>query len=77
MHLAAAEGHLKVYKLIFQNVKDFWPRDHMGQSPIHYAQTSNQIEMIQYIKNAEPTLYHLNRGPSFGLGPIAMKKDPK
>ena len=22
LHLAAAEGHLKVYKLIFQNVKD-------------------------------------------------------
>jgi hypothetical protein len=63
LHLAAEEGHLKVYRLIFQNVKDFRPRDDMGQTPIHYAQTSNQIVMIQYIRNAEPTLYHLNRGP--------------
>ena len=63
LHLAAAEGHLKVYKLIFQNVKDFRPKDSIGQTPIHYAQTRNQIEMIHYIKYAEPTLYHLNRGP--------------
>ena len=63
LHLAAAEGHLKMYKLIFHNVKDFRPRDGMGQTPIHYAQKRKQIKMIQYIKNAEPTLYHLNRGP--------------
>ena len=63
LHLAAAEGHLKVYKLIFQNVKDFRPKDSMGQTPIHYAQTRNQIEMIHYIKYAEPTLYNMNRGP--------------
>ena len=63
LHLAAAEGHLKVYKLIFQNVKDSKPTDNMGRTPIHYAQTNRQIEVIQYIKYAEPTLYHLNRGP--------------
>ena len=63
LHLAAAEGHLKVYKLIFQNVKDFRPKDHKGRIPIHYAQKSKRIKMIQHIKNAEPTLYHLNQGP--------------
>ena len=49
LHLAAAKGQLKLYKVIYQNMKSVLPLDMNGHTPHYYALKYNQVEVVRYI----------------------------
>ena len=49
LHLAAAKGQLKLFKVIYQNIKSVLPLDMNGHTPHYYALKYNQVEVVRYI----------------------------
>ena len=45
----AAKGQLKLYKVIYKNIKSVLPLDMNGYTPHYYALKYNQVEVIRYI----------------------------
>ena len=74
LHSAAHKGHLKICKLIINQVRDKNPRDIDGHTPLHVAAHEGHLEVCRLISSlaetnnlksnegASPLAYAVNRG---------------
>ena len=50
LHFAAQVGHTEIVKYIMDNIEDKCPKDHYGQTPLHYAASSHgNLDAFIYI----------------------------
>ena len=74
LHLAAWKGHIEVYKMLIEKVKDINPRDNFGKTPLHWAAMGDRFEMCKLIlKNVNEKFPPANNGKT----PMELAQEPK